>query len=66
MLVGFVSLLYTLPSSAIAPGAGQAQMRNNMQQMEHNKQQIQYHNQQKEMMQQKQNKQHHKEHYHAN
>ena len=51
IFIGFA--LFSMPSFAIAPGAGQAQIRNNMQQMQQNKQQIKMRQQNQQTIQNK-------------
>jgi hypothetical protein len=58
LLVTAVLTLFTICCFAISPGAGQAQIRNNMQTMEQNKKQAQQYKQMQEMKQEYKMKEH--------
>jgi hypothetical protein len=59
LLTTLLLVFYTIHSFAISPGAGQAQVRNNMQELQQNKQRMQH---MQQMKQQQQMMQHNKMH----
>lgn len=63
LLTSVVFTMLAFPSFAIAPGAGQAQMQNNMQEMQRNKQRIKQNQQNQQMIQRQQRQQHNQQGY---